>query len=163
MSIKTNTGETVEELSSVRQVVLVFLRHFGCMFCRETMTRLASEKAEIERMGMELVLVHMVDEDVADQILELYDLSDIRHISDPNQEVYKHFGLSRASSLHLIHPLNIWRTFYYGIVRGHFFGKAVSDPSQMPGLFIMSKGRVVKAHRYRLVSDQPSVLDFVTG
>ncbi len=163
MGIKTNTGETVEELSRRRQVVLVFLRHFGCMFCRETMTRLANEKAEIERRGMDLILVHMVDEEVADQILELYELSDIRHISDPNQEVYRHFGLSKASAFHLIHPVNMWRTFYYGVLRGHFFGKAVSDPSQMPGLFLMSQGRIIKAHKYRLVSDQPSFLEFVGG
>jgi hypothetical protein len=45
---KTNYGVTLNELSRISPVLLVFLRHAGCTFCREALADLAARRPEIE-------------------------------------------------------------------------------------------------------------------
>ena len=38
--MRSQEGQTVEELSGAGPLLLVFLRHFGCSFCRQTWWRI---------------------------------------------------------------------------------------------------------------------------
>ena len=40
-SIRTESGSTLQALVEDSPVVLVFLRHFGCSFCRQVMSDVA--------------------------------------------------------------------------------------------------------------------------
>ena len=44
----TNEGSNVFEISKNKNVMLVFLRHFGCQFCRETIHEISRLRPEIE-------------------------------------------------------------------------------------------------------------------
>ena len=49
LRIRTNRGQTLQEMSQERPLLLVFLRHRGCPFCRETLADFASsvEKSNV--------------------------------------------------------------------------------------------------------------------
>lgn len=160
MNIVTNKGENLDELIANERVLLVFLRHFGCTFCRETMSELANARANIEADGVKIVIVHMVSFDVAEPILDLYDLTGLSHISDENKAVYNSYGLFKTGFRAMFGVKNWWRALVAGIIKGHLIGKPAGDPWQMPGVFLLQKQRILNKFTYRFVSDRPDFVKF---
>ncbi|MGB6034967.1 MAG: SelL-related redox protein [Cryomorphaceae bacterium] len=158
MNFVTNKGESLDELGSKRKVLLVFLRHFGCTFCRETMADLAAVRNDIESTGVKIVIVHMVSSEMAEHMLKIYDLEDVSHISDMNQKLYNRFGLYKVGFRALFGLKNWWRALVAGVVKGHLIGKPAGDPFQMPGVILLHKKKVLNNFAYKYVSDRP---DFV--
>jgi hypothetical protein len=158
MKIETNKGENLERLAAEQRVLLVFLRHFGCTFCRETMADLANDRAAIEASGTKIVIVHMVDSEMASQMLSVYGLDDLSHISDINKELYNRFGIQKADFRAFFGLKNWWRAFVAGILKGHLVGKPAGDPFQMPGVVLFHKQRIINNFVYKYISDRP---DFV--
>lgn len=160
MNIVTNKGEHLNELIANERVLLVFLRHFGCTFCRETMSELANTRTELEASGVKIVIVHMVSTDVAEPILDLYDLTGISHISDEEKAVYNKYGLFKTGFRAMFGVKNWWRALVAGIIKGHLIGKPAGDPWQMPGVFLLQKQRILNKFTYRFVSDRPDFVKF---
>ena len=155
MNFVTNKGEELKQLSDKQPVLLVFLRHFGCTFCRETMADLAAVKPEIEADGVKLVLVHMTDFELANKMLEIYGLGGVSHISDKHKALYRRFGFGKVSFKSLFGIKNWWRALIAGVVKGHLVGKPMGDPYQMPGVVLFHNRKVINNFVYRYVSDRP--------
>ena len=49
----TNTGKSLTQLGD-RPIMLVFLRQFNCIFCREALSEISNERKEIEALIKEL-------------------------------------------------------------------------------------------------------------
>ena len=54
---RTQSGHLLSALSETSPVLLVFLRHAGCTFCREAIGDVARDRGAIERSGVRIVLV----------------------------------------------------------------------------------------------------------
>ncbi|NEN22073.1 AhpC/TSA family protein [Cryomorpha ignava] len=162
MTASTNKHEDLIRLAENKKVLLVFLRHFGCTFCRETMTRLAEAKDELESQNTKIVVVHMVSSKIADRLLNLYDLKGVSHISDPEKELYHYFGLKNAEMNQYFNPKNWWRAFTHGVLKGHLIGKPAGDVFQMPGVFLFHKKQILNKFTYKYVSDMPDFLKLTT-
>ena len=157
--IQTNRGETLKELSDDSKVMLVFLRHFGCTFCREALADIHSKKEEIESEGTTIVLVHQIRDNQADEILKLYHLENVHRISDPNLEIYHAFNLHRAS-FRQHYGLRVWlRVFVAGLLKGHMLGPEQGDGWQMPGIFIIKEGKIIDRYIHDYVSDRPDYVE----
>ena len=154
----TNEGDRVGELSFQQPVMLVFLRHFGCTFCREALADLSKERSYLEgNMGMKLVLIHMADNALAERYFQRYDLNGVAHISDPDCLFYTAFGLTKGNFQQLF-GLRSWvRGFEAGILEGHGVGnRPLGDGFQMPGIFVLREGEVREAFIHKLASDRPN-------
>ncbi len=158
-TIIVNTGENLQDLSDTNPVLLIFLRHFGCTFCREALAEIAKQRTEIEANGTQIVLVHMVDEDVAENHLKKYPLTDIAHISDPDRTVYNAFGLNTGSFLQLFGLPVILRGLKAGVADGHSIGGFVGNGFQMPGVFLISKGMIVQSFTHTTAADRPDYVE----
>lgn len=161
------TGSTIKQedlikLTENKKVLLVFLRHFGCTFCRETMTRLSEAREALEMAGIKIVVVHMVPPALAQRLLNIYNLSGVSHISDTDRVLYRSFGLKKARANHFLNPKNVWRTFVNGVLKGHMVGKPAGDALQMPGVFLVHKSKILNKYTYRYVSDMPDFLRLST-
>ncbi len=152
----TQHGESVADLSHKHSVLLVFLRHFGCTFCREAMADLATRRAEFNSCGVRLVLVHMTEPEVAEPWFDRYQLTGVDHVSDPSCTFYQGFGLTKGN-FHQLFGLHAWvRGFDAGVVNGHWVGvQQLGDGFQMPGVFSIHLGEVAEAFVHRLASDRP--------
>src|SRR3954447_9034385 len=53
----TGTQHQLGDLWAEQPVVLVFLRHFGCIHCREHASQLGERYAEIQALGADLVAI----------------------------------------------------------------------------------------------------------
>jgi thiol-disulfide isomerase/thioredoxin len=155
MEFKTNNGEKLSEILAEQKVLLVFLRHFGCTFCRETMSDLSKVKHELDRNGIDIVVVHMIDFETAQEMLDLYGLGNVQHVSDKSKILYKKYGLHRTSARAMFGFKNWWRAFVAGLMKGHLVGKPAGDPWQMPGVFFINNNQIINKFEYRYVSDRP--------
>lgn len=151
----TNTETSVYDLSFQHPILLVFLRHFGCTFCREAIANLSQKRKQIESLGTKIVLVHLSDPNTGEKYLHEYGLLNIGHVSDPSAKFYNRFGLMRGNFKQLF-GLTMWMD---GIKRGAFakygVGAILGDGFQMPGAFMIQNGVIQDQFRYNSVSDQP--------
>src|SRR5262245_15276946 len=81
---RTEDGRSLLELSRGSPVLLVFLRHLGCIFCREALTKLAGLRATIEANGTRLAFVHMGSPEEAGPFFAGFGLGDVPRVSDPD-------------------------------------------------------------------------------
>lgn len=83
-------GQTLVALSAERPQFVVFLRHFGCTFCREMVSDIAARRQAIEAAGSQLAFVHLGAEEKAKNFFAYYKLDDVPRFSDPDaRQSYK--------------------------------------------------------------------------
>lgn len=160
---KTQYGITLDEHSRLTPVLLVFLRHTGCMFCREALADLARQQQEIEAQGARLVLVHMGNDATAADLFTHYGLENVPRIGDAERNLYRAFALSRASLFSLISPRVWWRAFQVSVLGRHGMGPVAGDGFQLPGAFLLFHGEIVRTYRHQSPADRPDYLALVTG
>ena len=156
--MKTNNGPTVSELSQKSPVMLIFLRHLGCVFCKEALSDLKKVKDEIIESGVRIVFVHMAPNEIADSIFTKFGIGDVHHISDSESVFYEAFGLDKGNFKQLF-GFTSWLGIGRAAVKGNFPGKVIfGDPSQMPGVFMVKKDEIVKTFIYKSVGDHPDYI-----
>ena len=154
-SMITNTETSVYDLSYQHPILLVFLRHFGCTFCREAIDSLSKERKQIESLGSRIVFVHLSNDEKAEEYFKKYNIEGIWYVSDPEARFYRQFGLLRGNFKQLF-GLTMWMD---GIKRGAFakygVGAILGDGFQMPGAFMVRNGEILDQFIHQSVSDQP--------
>lgn len=154
-NMRIQSGESLYDLSKQQPILLVFLRHFGCTFCREALADIAERRTAIEATGTKIVFVHMSENKLAERYFNRYDLAGIDHISDPECQYYIAFGLTKGSFTQLF-GLKSWvRGFQTGIIKGHFVGTQLGDGFQMPGVFTIQNGELKDSFIHKVASDRP--------
>jgi peroxiredoxin len=150
-------GVTLLALSEQSPVLLTFLRHQGCTFCREALSDLSKQRAQIESNGTKLAIVHMSRDEQITPLLAHYKLDDISRISDPLCSFYRAFSLSRGRLVNLFGPKVMLRTFP-ALMSGYSFGMINGDGYQMPGVFLINHGEILSAYRHQTAADRPRYL-----
>ncbi len=144
---RTNTGESLEELTQAVPTLILFLRHSGCPFCRQTLADLSVNRRAIEESGCRIVLVHLDDEVSAASLTRAYHLEDLPRISDPEGRLYDTFGLRSAGAWQVMGPSVWWPGFKATLLEGHWPGVPRGDIFRLPGAFLVYRGVVLKAFR----------------
>jgi peroxiredoxin len=153
--MKTQNGSNVLSLSNQKPAMLVFLRHFGCQFCREALDDLSKLRPELEAQNTELVFVHMAENEVAETYFRKFNLAGVPHVSDPNCRFYTAFGLVKGSFTQLF-GLQSWiRGFSVQGKYGTEVGKHLGDSFQMPGAFMIFEGEIRDSYIHKKASDRP--------
>lgn len=155
---KTQAGTTLGALSAERPLLLVFLRHFGCTFCREAVAELSEIRKAIEAKGTQMGFVHLSIEEKAQKFFEPYGLADLPRIADEEGRLYQAFGLVRANWRQYLNYESILRMLMAWL-EGHWVGLPAGDVQRMPGVFLIVNGEIRKAYRHKLVSDRPDYLE----
>ena len=154
-STLTHRGTSVAELSEQSPVLLVFLRHFGCTFCRETLSDVAARRHTFDANRTQLVLVHMSEDGEADRALTKYGLENVDRVSDPDRHLYRAIGLRRGTLRQLLGFRVFARGIKSGIIDGHRIGWPTADPFQMPGAFLIKDSEIVQAFQHEDASQRP--------
>ncbi|HUH75411.1 MAG TPA: AhpC/TSA family protein [Chitinophagales bacterium] len=147
--------DSLLELSEKQPIMLVFLRHFGCTFCREMLSEISDNKQFIEEKGVKIIFVHQLSDAEAHQYFQKFKLSDLSSVSDPELMLYKGFYLERGR----LSQIFGWKDIKNLLFRTNIFKLGISsfkdeDPFQMPGVFIVKDGEVIQKFIHTSVSDQ---------
>jgi peroxiredoxin len=156
-------GASLEELSFGQPVLVVFLRHLGCTFCREALEDLGKHRERIERSGTRICLVSMASEDKTRSLATRYGLGEVGIVADPQQRLYRAFELARGTLGQLFGVRMFLRGFQAGVLGKHGMGMLAGDGFQMPGAFVVSRGRIVRAYRHEDAADRPDYCELASA
>lgn len=157
----TQGGRSLLEIADEKPTLVVFLRHLGCTFCRETLADIASRKEFLSEKGVQPVFVHMSEEaPETESLFARYEVEEIPRISDPERRLYRAFGLERGTVGQVMGLRAILRGAVTALFKGYGFGKVQGDPFQMPGVFLIHRGRILKDFRHAYSSDRPAYESF---
>lgn len=158
----TDKGRSLRELSHESPVLLTYLRHAGCTFCRMTIDLIAQHSEELAKRQITLAFGHMDTNEDTRALLTSWKISPTAHLlRDPERRTYRAFGLRRGSLWQLFAP-RIWVTALLGIVKGYGVGPLKGDGFQMPGAFVIDRGEII--FRWQPVfADERLPMDQVTA
>jgi peroxiredoxin len=162
-SIHTESGASLLALTEASPVLLIFLRHFGCSFCRQAISDVADLREELARRGVRPVFVHLGTPERAKPFFDYYGIGDVERVSDPEARIYQNpvFLLSRIHpALTLLQP-SVWVGWLKGAIFKHGIGAIKEDGEQMQGLFFLKGPKIVRQFRYRTIADEPDYLKLV--
>jgi len=144
---------------SDRFVILALVRHFGCIFCKEQVSKLREIVSDIHAFGAELVIVGSGSPQMAGFFAEDYSIT-TPVLTDPQRSVYQALEVRRPPRLAFIDP----RVFARGLralLRGHRqHSDQMSergDETQLGGVFIVRPdGTLAWASRSAFAGDHPT-------
>lgn len=152
----TNDGESLKELSIQQPILLVFLRHFGCIFCREALKDLSQRQDKFKIQNVKLVFVHMADPEIAYAYFKQYKLGEVSFVTDQECKFYERFGLVKGSFNQLF-GLQNWIRGFEATMKGAMIGiKQIGDGFQMPGVFYLENGKIKDQYIHNYASDKPN-------
>ncbi len=159
---RAESGRTLLELVDERPTLLVFLRHFGCAFCRQAIDDVSKVRAKIEERGAQVVFVHLGTPERAKPFFDYYHLSSVERISDPEGKLYHDpaFRLARVSLFQIFRPA-VWIAWLKGAIFIYKIGAIKEDVSQMPGVFFLRDRKIVNLFRHRTIADRPDYVALI--
>jgi peroxiredoxin len=161
---RSQLGHTLAELSRAQNVLVLFLRHSGCTFCREALDDLSKQRAKIEGEGTKLAVVHLgVEDATTEKFFAAYGLADLNRFSDPEKHLYQAFELKRGTTGQLVGLSVLWRGMITALFRGHGFWFFNGDAFQMPGAFVIRDSQIVKAYRHATAAARPDYAELACG
>lgn len=142
-------------------IVLVFLRHLGCTFCREQVAMLRRDYGKFAALGAEVVCVAQGDAKTGKAFSLFFDLPFPLLMAGNDLSVFHAYGLGRGTSKQLF-GLRSWTRGALALLRGHVNGKIVGDGFQMPGVFVIDTHGVVRdVHYHQDAADNPETKKLV--
>lgn len=157
---RTESGIRLFDLSQTAPTHLIFLRHFGCTFCRETLADIGLRRTvDTGAKPIQLVFVHMSSPCRGEMMLNRYYLSGVEQISDPHRHLYQACGFERARLGQLLGPKVLWRGLRAMLTGGHWTGRLEGDGFQLPGRVLLYHGKIREIVRYKTAADHPSAAE----
>jgi peroxiredoxin len=136
-------------------VVLAFVRHLGCIFCREAIARLATLHPTLAESGARVVVVTMANPEQADSFCRQR-APGLLCVAEPTADLHRRYGLRQGTVLELAGPASLLagaRATLAGHAQG--LGRPIGDPTMLPGTFVIDqRGHVAYAHYAAHAGDQ---------
>jgi hypothetical protein len=132
--------------------LMVFLRHFGCVFCREVLSDLRS-MVEGSPGFPRLLVLFQGNRTEGRAVLRKY-WPELRAIADPTMEFYDGFGIQRGGVMQMFGP-GVWAAKSRAAAKGHRNGERSGDIWRMPGALLTREDQILWAHEYRHAGDRP--------
>lgn len=151
-------GDNLGEHVGDEPHLLVFLRHFGCVFCRELiedLRRIAAERPDFPRT---VFFTLSGPERTREFFAERW--PEAAAVADPERVFYDRMGPGRGNLVQLFGP-KVWAASRRATKKGHQLGKPEGDVRQMPGMYLVRGSSILWEHDFEHAGDQPD-LDRIT-
>jgi peroxiredoxin len=130
-----------------RPVVLVFLRHYGCIFCREHVAQLREHEEAFSARGASLAAIGLGDRHYARAFREQTGI-EFRLLIDEKREAYQKVELRSANLLHLLKS-DYAKNWKRAQAAGHHQHKLLGrNPFQLGGSFVFGPGDIDRFAHY---------------
>ncbi len=145
-------------------LVISFMRHFGCTFCREHLEHLRESYADIRSAGGDVVAVFQYSAEATRDYCDGRQLP-FECVGDPLRTAYAELDIRRGKATELYGWGVIKRAWPAYKTAGGTRSPQGADITQLPGTFVVAPdGHVVLAHYSANAADNPPmtvVLDAV--
>jgi len=148
------TPGTLRDQLGQAPTLLVFLRHFGCPFCKETLAGLR-DASQSSAAYPPVLFFYQGTQNEGRAFLRRY-WPEARAIADAESVFYEGMGIGRAGLVQMFHPgvlPALLRVRAAGYTDGEGGG---GDSRRMPGLFVSRGAEIVWSYRPRHQADHPA-------
>lgn len=155
---------TLRDQLGPRPTLLVFLRHFGCPFTREWLADLVTDPASGSGRSIDpadLLFIHHGTAEQGDAYFARF-APDARAVADPDQRLYRAFGLPRAPKTQLLDP-RVWACGLRSTVKGFWGGGPIGDPFALPGLLLLDGDQVTWRFDPKHMGERPALAGLATA
>jgi len=162
LTVLTPDGDSVRlgDLWAERPAMLVLVRHYGCLFCREQLADLRPVWSQIEAAGVQPMVIGNGTPLMAEAFAEETGLT-VPLYTNPGREVYAALGTKRPGFGAFLNPRLYWNGLRAAL-RGFFPRPPKGDPAQLGGVFLVRPGgEMPYAYRSDLAGDHPSAAELV--
>jgi peroxiredoxin len=149
-------------------LVVMFMRHFGCAFCREQLIKVGRAQQDFEAAGAEIVAIFQYSAEATADFCASRKVG-FECLGDPLREAYAEVEVGRGTRDQVL-GRKIARRYLGVIVKSRVTGSTKADAvqggdmQQLPGTFVVGRdGRVVFAHYAVSSADNPPVLDVLAA
>lgn len=158
LRVETVDGPTrLDERWREGALVVSFMRHFGCTFCREHLEHLRGRYEEIRTAGGDVVAVFQYGAEATENYCAGRRLP-FACVGDPLREAYAELDIRRGRGRELYGWGVIRRALPAVRTAGGTRGPEGGDITQLPGTFVVGRnGRVVLAHYSANAADNPAM------
>lgn len=131
----------------------IFLRHLGCIFCREQVAWLKAGYSKYKDLGVEIICIAQGDAKVGKAFSILFDLPFPLLLCGNETSIYKQYGLKRGNFSQLFGSASIINGIK-ALLHGHSQSGITGDGFLLGGTFIVDKdGIILYTHRQMNASD----------
>jgi peroxiredoxin len=141
--VPNGTSRSINELSHEGPVLMLLLRHLGCTFCRETLSKLSENRQALEAHYRSIVIVSMSPVEEMIPLRKDYQLEDVLLLSDPERTFYRALQIPVGSFSQTLGWKTLKRGLFSGLLFRHGIGQVRADPFQLPGSAAIERGAVV--------------------
>jgi peroxiredoxin len=149
--------------SSEKGIVLVFLRHFGCLFCRDHAVQLREHYDDFTKRGYSVIAVGQGTAARSAKFAKDYALP-YSVLGDRALDSYRLYGLTSGALGGFLQP-QAYKAGIGAMLRGHFPGIPDGSVNQNPGTFLIDRdGRILSQHIGQHAGDFPAateILDWI--
>jgi peroxiredoxin len=156
---RTPSGQSLWDLSFQHPVLIVFVRHLGCTFCREAMADVRRYSQQLLAADVQPVVVHLAKPEDVQPLVRRFGLDNITLVSDPERRLFRAFQLPLGGWWQLFGPRVLWRAVVEGVVFRYGFGKILGDPRQLTGAFLIHRGQVIRGFRAQTSADRTDLAE----
>lgn len=138
-------------------LVVMFMRHFGCAFCREQLIRMGRALWDFKAAGADVVAIFQYGAEATQDFCRSREVP-FDCVGDPLREAYAEVSLGRGERKQIL-SWKIARRYAGAIRTGAVGGGAQGgDMAQLPGTFVIgTDGRLTLAHYATSAADNPRV------
>jgi peroxiredoxin len=135
-------------------LVIAFMRHFGCAFCREHLIRLSRTYDELHSAGGDVVAIFQYRVEPSHSFCRSRGVP-FDCYGDPTRAAYKAVGLGRGERREYM-GLRIYKHWFRAAKVGAVVGRPRGDIAQRPGTFVVDRAGTVALAHYNVSSpDNP--------
>lgn len=128
-------------------ILVVFLRHSGCTFCREMIADLEKSNNDLKEARVQVVLVHM---GLSGKTLP----GEWKTFLDSDRALYRLAQMERGAWSQVVSAKVVWRAFIAGILKGHGVGALEGDGFMMAGARLWKQGQLIFSWQSQSVADR---------
>jgi hypothetical protein len=148
-------GSSLTDLvNSDKFVILHFLRHLGCIYCKHSVDMLGKLR-EAEPNFPPIYFVHQSPVEKGDAFFGTR-YPNVGHISDPELELYNLFGIKSLNPVNLLNPKGVVKGFQ---LTAKGYRNELKDTGNiwiLSGTFLFQEGQLIWTHRASFAGDEPN-------
>jgi hypothetical protein len=147
-------SEALPEVINSHKIVIVhFLRHLGCIYCKHAVDQLY--KISTQNPGFPpIIFVHQSPLEVGETFFEKH-FPGASHISDPELSLYNLFGIQSLNGLHYFDPRMILKGIKLTF-QGYSNRLGMGNMRLLSGTFLFLNGKLVWQHRAKRAGEEPN-------
>lgn len=148
-----------------KPLLLAFTRHFGCTQCKEMLDELVSGRQQIEKAGLNPVIILMGTVEASRQFAAQF-APGLLCLTDPERKAYQTYGIERGGIFQTFLNLKVWKALKAAAKKGYKVEPppAGQDAMQMSGIFIINQsGHIVLPYYFDNIADHPTIDLLLSG